>query len=152
MAITAVSKLRPRGAAQFICACQSLAVWKGRRQFDSRKTFPLLFTGSEWGGLLFIPAKRNSSRVLVCGLTTQRHRGVEQPAGTMGMFTQATEFHGGKKPHVCSLSQWNSRLGKHQGLRKYENIQGAEEETYKWKAGRAPLQNQGAGCGGAALG
>lgn len=45
----------------------------------------------DWGGVLFIPAKRNSSGVSVCGLATQRHRGVEQPAGMMGMFTQATE-------------------------------------------------------------
>lgn len=142
MAITAVSKLQPRGAAQLIPVCQSLAVWKGRRQFDSRKTFPLLFTGSGWGGCYLFQPKETAVGFQCVDWLRNDTAVWNSQLERWGCSPRQQRVSRREKPHVCRLSQWNSRLGKHQGMQKNENIQGTEEEIYKRKAGQAALQNK----------
>lgn len=136
MAITAVSKPQPSRTAKLICVCQGLLVWKGRCSFDSRKTFPLPFMGSGWGGLLFIPAKRNSSGVLerqgsvgTGHARILRHGTASWNSGDVHPGDRGLHI---EEKHVYSISQWIQRLGKHKDV----NIQGAEGENHLHVEGR----------------
>lgn len=94
-----------------------LSVWKGRRRFDSRKTFPLPFTALDGGIVVYssqqkeqqgfgepswcVDQLRSDTAVRNSQLERQRYH-----PGDRGI-------HSRKNPHVCRLLHWNQRLGKH---------------------------------------
>lgn len=109
------------------------------------------------GSCLFQPKETAAGfwrdRVWVCRLVTQRYCGVEQPAGTTGLYTQVTESSTeGKNTRLQALAvepeAWKAQKAA-KNMRTSKRMK--KRTTYKRKAGQAPLQNQGAGCGAAAL-
>lgn len=106
---------------------------------------------------MFIPAKRNSSGVLgrqggvgtghtrIPWYGTASWNGGDVHPGDRGV-------HIGKK-HTFTASHNGTRgLESTKGCKKMRTFKRLKKRTiYVWKAGRVPLQNQGAGCGAAAL-
>lgn len=141
MAITAVSKLQPRGAAQLIHVCQSLAVWKGRRQFDSRKTFPLLFTGSGLGGGVVYSSQKKQQR----GFSVWTGYATTPRCGTASWNDGDVhaEFHGGRN-HTFAGSRSGTRgLESTKGCKKMRISKGLKKRSTSGKRGRLLSKTSG---------